>query len=194
MTVKDVAGNAIAAPYSWSFTSAAPPPTPGVCPCTLWADGTAPPQPDSGDGTAVEVGVKFRVDTAGFITGIRFYKAAANVGPHTATLWTGTGQLLATGTFGTESTAGWQQLTFSSPVAVAAATTYVASYHTSSGHYSVTTGAFAGVGVDNGPLHALADGVDGPDGVYLYGTGGFPTSSFGASNYWVEPIYNQTAS
>ena len=119
--------------------------------------------------------MKFRVDTAGFITGIRFYKAAANVGPHTATLWTGTGQLLATGTFGTESTAGWQQLTFSSPVAIVAGTTYVASYHTASGHYSVTTGAFAGVGVDNGPLHALADGVDGPNGVYLYGTGGFPT-------------------
>jgi hypothetical protein len=26
--------------------------------------------------------------------------------------------------------------------------------------------------------------------VYLYGTGGFPTNTFGASNYWVDVVFN----
>ena len=40
--------------------------------------------------------------------------------------------------------------------------------------------SFASAGVDSPPLHALQGGVDGPNGVYRYGSGGvFPTSSFG---------------
>ena len=64
------------------------------------------------------------------------------------------------------------------PVAVDAATTYVASYHTTVGHYAMGS-PFSTVGVDNPPLHALGDGVDGANGVYRYGAGGvFPTSTF----------------
>ena len=45
-----------------------------------------------------------------------------------ASLWSSTGTLLATGTFSNETASGWQELDFSSPVAVTAGTTYVASY------------------------------------------------------------------
>ena len=42
-------------------------------------------------------------------------------------------------------------------------------------------------GVDAPPLHALQNGVDGPNGVYVYGSGGvFPTASYLAGNYWVD--------
>ena len=27
-------------------------------------------------------------------------------------------------------------------------------------------------------------------GVYLYGTGGFPTQTYQSSNYWVEPVFS----
>ena len=41
-----------------------------------------------GDTTPVELGVKFTADYNGTITGIRFYKAAANTGTHIGSLWT----------------------------------------------------------------------------------------------------------
>ena len=64
---------------------------------------------------------------------MRFYKEPDDTGAHTGSLWSSTGQLLASGTFSGETASGWQELDFSSPVAVTAGTTYVASYHTSTG-------------------------------------------------------------
>jgi Domain of unknown function (DUF4082) len=52
---------------------------------------------------------------------------------------------------------GWQELDFSSRVAVTAGTTYVASYHTGTGHYEFTPGGLSSA-VTNGPLTALANG------------------------------------
>ena len=88
------------------------------------------------------VGVRFRADTNGTITGVRFYKGAANTGTHVGNLWTNTGTLLATATFSGETASGWQQVTFSSPVAVTANTTYVASYHTNTGQYGADDVAY----------------------------------------------------
>ena len=77
--------------------------------------------------------MKFRTDVAGYITGVRFYKGTGNTGTHVGNLWTAGGTPLATATFTAETATGWQQVTFATPVAVAANTTYVASYHTTSG-------------------------------------------------------------
>src|SRR5262249_14345510 len=69
--------------------------------------------------------------------------------------------------------------------------TYVASYYAPSGGYSSTTAYFASAGADNGPLHSLANGVDGSNGLYRYGSGGgFPTNSYNATNYWVDILFN----
>ena len=70
---------------------------------------------DSQDTGAVELGVKFRSDVAGTVTGVRFYKAAANTGTHTGSLWSADGTRLAQATFTRESATGWQTVTFSSP-------------------------------------------------------------------------------
>ena len=51
-------------------------------------------------------------------------------------------------------------------MAITANTVYVASYHTNVGHYSHDMNYFASTGVDSPPLHALADGVSGANGVY----------------------------
>ena len=93
----------------------------------------------------------------GFITGARFYKAALNTGTHVAALWTNTGTLLAIATFSGESASGWQQVSFPTPIAIAANTTYVISYLAPNGHYPGQDGYFATAGVDNAPLHALQE-------------------------------------
>ena len=137
----------------------------------------------------VELGVKFRSDVDGTITGIRFYKVAGDNTTHTGSLWSSTGTLLATGTFSGETASGWQVLTFSTPVAITANTTYIASYHTGAPVY-YSYNYFLSAGADNAPLHALQNGVDGSNGVYVYGTGGiFPNQSYLASNYWADVVF-----
>jgi len=184
--VKDISGNALVSNFVWSFTTGTGP----TCPCTIWNAAAAPGQIAS-DTNAVELGVRFRADANGHITGVRFYKAATNTGTHTGSLWTNTGTLLATATFSGETASGWQQVAFSTPVAVTANTTYVVSYHTNVGNYGFDGAYFASAGVDNAPLHGLANGVDGANGVYLYGASAFPTSSFNAANYWVDVVFAQ---
>ena len=76
------------------------------------------------------------------------------------------------------------------PVAIAANTVYVASYHTTTGHYSINTNYFASSGADNAPLHALANGVSGGNGVFQYGASDlFPNQSWNSSNYWVDVVF-----
>jgi hypothetical protein len=73
-------------------------------------------------------------------------------------------------------------------VAIAANTTYIAAYFTTTG-YARDVNYFALTGVDNPPLHALRYGVDGPNGVYSYGSSAqLPIYSAG-SNYWVDVVF-----
>ena len=158
-----------------------------VCPCSIWGNGPSPSQENDPD--AVELGVKFRSDEAGFITGLRFYKNTGNTGTHVGDLWSANGDLLATATFTGESASGWQEVTLDNPVAIDANTTYIASYHAPNGNYAASTNYFADA-FDTPPLHALADGEDGANGVYHYGpAGSFPTDTFSASNYWVDAVF-----
>ncbi|MBJ6727239.1 DUF4082 domain-containing protein [Geomesophilobacter sediminis] len=185
--VKDVVGNVLPGDYSWSFSTAAS----GNGPFSLFNAGATPRVVDTGPDAAVELGVKFRSDSAGYITGIRFYKAATNTGVHVGNLWSISGKLLASVTFPNETPSGWQQATFPAPVAVTANTTYVASYHTVSGHYSVDQSFFSGKGADNVPLHAPADGTNGFNGVFAYGaTSIFPSQGYLSSNYWVDVLFS----
>jgi len=70
-------------------------------------------------------------------------------------------------TFSGERAGGWQQATFTSPVATTANTTYIVSYYAPNGPYAADANGFAhSQGVDNAQLHALANGVDGANGVY----------------------------
>ena len=45
--------------------------------------------------------------------------------------------------------------------------------------------------MDNAPLHALASGASGGNGVYIYGAAtAFPNNTFNASNYWVDVVFS----
>jgi hypothetical protein len=136
------------------------------------------------------VGLRFRSDVAGSITGIRFYKSAINTGSFTVLLYTNTGSLLAQAAYpGSSAASGWQQVSFSSPVAISPNTTYVAAYFSTSG-FVFTDGYFVNSGVDNAPLHALRTAVGGLNGVFQYGSVvQFPTASYNGMNYWVDVLF-----
>lgn len=144
----------------------------------------------------MELGVKFRANTTGYITGIRFYKGNNNGGTHVGNLWTAGGAPLAQVTFTNETATGWQQADFAVPVAVTAGVTYVASYHNPTGNFSTRNNFFlqeypAGP-TSSWPLQALANSAGG-NGVFAYSSNpSFPSSSSGAANYYVDVIFTNT--
>ena len=161
-----------------------------TCPCSLWDPAiTTPATVDSNDPGAVELGVKFRTDDSGFITGLRFYKSAANTGTHVGRVSTRARarcsgprlherdrQRLAAG-----------RLRRSDPRHGEHDLRGVLSHQ----HRALLDDrpVLRDAGVDAPPLHALSNATA-LNGVYAYGSGGFPTSSFNASNYWVDVIFS----
>ena len=180
ISAADASGNAPPSPVTWSFTTVAT----QACPCSLFSAATVPTTLEANDTGAYEMGVRFTPAVNGTITAVKFYKGAGNTGTHTGSLWSSTGQQLATGTFTNETTSGWQTLTFATPVPVTAATTYVASYTTTGGRYSFDANYFEKGAVSSPPLNAPAA----DNGVYRSGTG-FPNSSFRGGNYWVDVVF-----
>ena len=158
---------------------------------TIW-DHALPesaPANEAADGP-VELGVKFTADRSGTIGALSFYRVAgATAASHRLSLWSASGLLLGQAVTTTETGSGWQRAVLTTPVAIRAGDVYVASYFAADGRYGATHQGLA-AGTDNPPLHAAA-GIDGAgnslNGVYSYGAnGGFPTSSYSASNYWID--------
>jgi hypothetical protein len=188
--VKDQAGNALAQNYTWSFTTTNGSSSSNT---TIWDNSATPAVITDPDAIALELGVKFKSDVGGYIKGIRFYKGPNNTGTHVGTLWSIAGTQLARANFTGETASGWQQVLFTTPVQITANTVYVASYHTNVGKYSVTENYFTNSGVDRPPLHALQNGVNGGNGVYIASsTPSFPNSTYLSTNYWVDVIFSTT--
>jgi hypothetical protein len=178
----DTYGNPMSGPKTWTFTT-----DPGnTTVYRLFGVNAVPAVSTISDSSAVSLGVKFTPSAGGTVIGVRFYKGSGNTGTHTGSLWSSTGTLLATATFASESSSGWQTVYFSSAVPVTSGTTYVASYYAPRGHYA-GDGNFFGTTYTNGPLTAPA----GSNGVYQYGSDAFPTNSYASSNYWVDPLFIQ---
>ncbi|MGH2943366.1 MAG: N,N-dimethylformamidase beta subunit family domain-containing protein, partial [Solirubrobacteraceae bacterium] len=155
-----------------------------ACPCSIFGN-VAPPAADSGDTTGAELGVKFTTEQYGTVSGVRFYKSAANSGTHVGSLWSADGTRLAQATFSNESSSGWQSVTFSSPVQVLPNTTYIASYHAPNGRFAATPEYFypnpapgpnGGSVSDAPPLHAVRNSGTTTNGMFAYST----TSTFPA--------------
>jgi hypothetical protein len=163
---------------------------------TIWPSTAVPAVVDVGSDWPVELGVSFKADVSGYVTGIRFYKSVADTGTHVGNLWTNFGQLLASATFAQETASGWQQATFSKPVAIPANTVYVASYHVSAGHWSANWNYFVSSGVNSGHLHAPATSSNAPNGRFVYASSSaFPTrTSSSSTNYWVDVVFTASTS
>lgn len=167
------------------------------CPCHVYDAGFNPTSPTvSNDAQPTELGVRFKPEVDGYITGVRFYKDMSMTDAHVGNIWDSSGRLLATGNFTSESSSGWQDLTFSNPVQVTAGTVYTASYFTPSGKYTATLNYF-GSDVDNYPLLFPSDtnarnaGFVG-NGVYTYNSDSYPNTAAAGTNYWVDVTFRQT--
>lgn len=153
---------------------------------------SVPQTPVDPDASAVTLGVKFWSAQAGTISGIRFYRGAANNNGYTVKLFKAGGSLLASGKVSTDTcrVPCWEQVKFASPLSIAANTTYVAAYYTSNGRYADDTNGLAN-GKTNGPLIASASSAVGGNGLYTYSTG-FPNQTWYASNYYVDVLLTPT--
>ena len=189
--IRDASGNPLVGMHRWSFVTTDVSGPPATCPCSIWLPSQVPTVATASDPGAVELGLKFRASVDGYVAGVRFFKGPQNTGTHIGSLWTSGGVLLASVTFTGETPTGWQQATFATPVAVVANTVYVVSYHAPNGRYAVDA-AYLSSGAVNGPLTALANGVAGGNGLFRYGTTGFPTESFNSANYWVDVVFDTT--
>lgn len=153
---------------------------------SLWPNSAVPKTITDRDTKSVELGVKFKSKNTGYVTGVRFYKGPQNTGTHTGSLWSQNGRELARVTFKDETAGGWQTAYFEEPVAIAANTTYIVSYHAPKGRYSANNDYFNKART-NGPLTA----PKGNNGVYKYGNNvAFPTDTYQASNYWVDVVFS----
>jgi hypothetical protein len=157
-------------------------------PVSVWSPTAVPKTAAVTSAHAEELGMAFLSDVPGYITGVRFYKSATNLGIHGGYLWTSTGTLLASVTFTSESASGWQQANFAAPVAICANTPYIVSYWSPQGHYANDAGYFATKGVTNQMLYAPPNGQYGPNGPYA-NRNGFPSSSSNANNFWVDVVF-----
>ena len=140
---------------------------------------------DGGDPQPVVLGVKIFADVPGQVLGCSFYKAATNAGVHVVSLWDSSGNLLASQSASGETVSGKQTVIFSSPVTVAANQMFTCGYFAPMGHFSNDRNAFTAQ-KDVTPLHVPVNG-----GVFVYGTQStrWPTSTWTASNYWVDVLF-----
>ena len=178
----DSLGQQVTSGKTWSFRTAKPPSTPGVCPCSLFDDETTPVILEDSNPSGVTLGVRFSAQVDGSATAIRFYKGPNNTGTHTGTLWSATGTQLATGTFSAETASGWQTLVLSQPVTITRNTEYVASYRTTVGRYSATPSGFSSL--SRSPLQVTTT-----SGAYTYGTG-FPSVT-SPTSYLVDVVFER---
>lgn len=164
----------------------------GMCgsgPVSLFSS-TSPSDPTARtEGRAVAVGVKFRVAQPGRIRALRFFKGTGAQGTNRLALYGAQGQALAQVTSRNETLSGWQTATLSTPVVVMPGTTYVVALHSSTGHV-VSAGAFFARPMVQGALRALADGEEGPNGLFQPATSlRLPTESRGPFNYFVDVVF-----
>jgi hypothetical protein len=165
--------------------------TTGGSSLTLWSNSTTPSENAYSFGS-YELGVKIKVDVTGQVTGIRFYKESWMGGvTHVGHLWSPTGTLLATATFTNETASGWEQVNLSTPVTIAANSVYVVSFSTGGGLFGFNTTYFKTAGVNNGTLHALANTVQGGDGVFGQANH-FPTTSGNGDNFFADVVFAPT--
>lgn len=155
-------------------------------------------------GVSVNIGVKFKSDRAGVITGVKFYNPAGNntAGNDKGILWAcndalcntlSGGTQLAAVTFAADSTLGWKQATFTSPVTITPDTYYIVSYWSELGYYYSDTDYFQ-TSLDNAPLHAPSAATT-SNGVFKYDpAAAFPDGTFLQSNYWVDVMFTPLSS
>jgi hypothetical protein len=145
----------------------------------------APSTLNNSDGASVnyELGMKFTTTVAGQINSLKFYKSTSESGTHTGKIYSSTGTLLASVTFTNETASGWQTQALTTPLTIAANTTYVVSVNTGNTYYVATESGMASQ-ITNGHIKSVV----GTNGVYG-AVGAMPTSSYKNTNYFRDIVF-----
>ena len=152
---------------------------------TIWGDrlpGDVRYEPDA---RSVELGTRFTATVGGSVEGLRFYKANPRAGTFTGTLWSSSGESLATATFDAAGGIGWRTATLDEPVTLTAGETYVASYRAPAGTGFAVARYFSGRSASSELTVPSRN-----SGVYTYASPGtFPQTTWRSSQYWVDVVY-----
>ena len=126
----------------------------------------------------VNLGLRLTTSESGYVTKVLFVKDANNTGPHTGTVWDASGNVLAQKAFTNETTDGWQEITFDTPVRILAGETFTVGY--SLDNHIFAMGSFPRQ--TSGSLTRLGSG-----GFYRYSSdvSAFPDGTVG-TNYGVD--------
>lgn len=140
-----------------------------------------PTQPQTGNN--YELGIRFRSTVAGQIIAVRHWKHSNDVATHIGRIWSDAGTLLASATFTSETSSGWQEQELPVPVNVSAETFYRASVNSINGAW------FTAHGFDSQiqNLNLIA-----PVGAGVYasaGVGNFPNLTFNNTNYFRDIVF-----
>ena len=164
-----------------------------TCPCAIWGDSVHPRSPMQ------TTRVRWRSASSSAPTKTATSPACASTRARATPARTSAvcgrrrGTLLANATFTGETASGWQEVLLPSPVRdhrrhhlrrlLPHARRPLRRRRPTTSHDRV----------DAPPLHALADGEAGGNGVYRYGAAGsFPNETFNATNYWVDVVFDNT--
>jgi Domain of unknown function (DUF4082) len=154
------------------------------------------------DSDDINVGVKFHVNGAPYVTGVKFYKGVDNTGTHVAHLrLSGEEVDLASEAFTSETSSGWQTVYFDEPVPVAPndleSAPYIVWVSMPHGHYAADGGMAGGFNHFDQPSNVAfgdrySDAVyieSGDSGLYSY-TADHTVEPANETtvNYWVSPI------
>lgn len=104
---------------------------------SLWHSSAASSAGVSRDTGHKTLGTKITARADGVVQAIRFYKPSDGADSYTGKLWTSSGRLLATVSFGDRAEAGWQTGLLQTPVAMKRGQTFVVSYDAPLGHYAL---------------------------------------------------------
>lgn len=150
-----------------------------ICNVSIFTTQT-PAEFGSTDGRIWSVGNDFSSSVSGYITHLRYYRAAEETGVHTLKLWTLSGTELGSVTFdfGSDLTAGWEEGQLPGDgIAIQAGVTYTVTVTTFGPRQSKTACGFS-TPISNGPLTATG-------GRWVEGNGIFPTNG-SCSNFWTD--------
>lgn len=166
-------------------------------PITLFGTKT-PGTPVDPDTNSVTLGVQFYSSQSGTVAGVRFFRGASSSSGYSVGIFdASSGARLAVKSITSEPCASmpcWEEIDFSAPLAIAANKTYVAAYFVKGGHYAGDNLGLSNA-VMSGSLTAPANAqAVGGNGLYHYGTSLLrPTSTYQATNYWVDISFTSNA-
>lgn len=136
------------------------------------------------DGQPYELGLRFKSNINGFITGIRFWKAANETGIHKGRIWFNNTALNLI-EFTNETPEGWQQQNLSTNLLIEAEIIYTVSVNINT-HYVGSFGEALTSSISNGNLSTIADGNN---GVLAFNLNEKPTQTFRNANYFRDIVF-----